>query len=42
MGKFSDEEKAMIKAYRAEGKTLKVISEMYSCSISTIHNIVKL
>lgn len=40
-GKFSDEEKEMIRACRSEGKTLKVISEMYSCSISTIHKIIK-
>lgn len=40
-GKFSDEEKEQIKMCRAEGKTLKVIAEMYSCSISTIHKIIK-
>lgn len=39
--KFSDEDKEQIKEYRAEGKTLKAIAEMYSCAISTIHNIVK-
>lgn len=39
--KFSDEDKEQIKEYRAEGKTLKAIEEMYSCAISTIHNIVK-
>lgn len=32
----------MIKACREEGKTLKVIAGMYSCSTSTIHKIVKL
>lgn len=40
-GKFSEVEKAEIKAKRADGKKLKDLAEMYSCSISLIHRIIK-
>lgn len=40
-GKFSDEDKEAMKKYRSEGKTLKAIAEIYSCSISTVHKIIK-
>ena len=40
-GRFSEAEKEEIRAKRAEGKKLKEIAEMYSCSISLIHRIVK-
>lgn len=40
-GKFSEEEKEEIRSKRAEGKKLREIAEMYSCSISLIHRIVK-
>lgn len=39
--KISEEEKESIKAYRALGKTLKEIAEIHTCSISTIHKIIK-
>lgn len=38
--KFTDEEKAMIKMYRFQGKTIKEISEMYNCSVGLIHKLI--
>ena len=38
--RFSDQEKEMIKMYRIQGKTIKEISEMYSCSVGLIHKII--
>ena len=38
--RFSDQEKEMMKMYRIQGKTIKEISEMYSCSVGLIHKII--
>lgn len=38
--KLSDSEKLEIRVKRAEGKKLKELAEMYSCSISLIHKII--
>lgn len=38
--KISDSEKVEIRIKRAEGKKLKELAEMYSCSISLIHKII--
>lgn len=40
-GKFSEAEKDEIRAKRLEGKKLKELAEMYSCSITLIHRIIK-
>ena len=37
--RFSDQEKEMMKMYRIQGKTIKEIAEMYSCSVGLIHKI---
>ena len=38
--KISEEEREIIRVKRAEGKKLKELAEMYSCSISLIHKII--
>lgn len=38
--KISDEDKKIIRSKREEGKKLKELAEMYSCSISLIHKII--
>lgn len=38
--RFSDQEKEMMKMYRIQGKTIKEIAEMYSCSVGLIHKII--
>lgn len=38
--KFTDEEKATIKMYRLQGKTIKEISEIYNCSVGLIHKLI--
>ena len=38
--KISEEEREIIRGKRSEGKTLKELAEMYSCSISLIHKII--
>ena len=39
--RFSAQEKETMKMYRIQGKTIKEISVMYSCSIELVHKIVK-
>ena len=39
--RFSVQEKEMMKMYRIQGKTIKEIAEMYSCSVGLIHKIIK-
>ncbi|MCR1952733.1 hypothetical protein NSA50_17050 [Clostridium sp. DSM 100503] len=36
----SDQEKEMMKMYRIQGKTIKEIAQMYSCSVGLIHKII--
>lgn len=38
--RFSKQEKEMMKIYRIQGKTIKEIAEMYSCSVGLIHKII--
>lgn len=38
--RLSDVEKESIKMYRIQGKTIKEISELYSCSVGLIHKII--
>lgn len=38
--RFTDQEKEMMKMYRIQGKTIKEIAEMYSCSVGLIHKII--
>lgn len=38
--RFSDQEKEMMKMYRIQGKTIKEIAQMYSCSVGLIHKII--
>ena len=38
--RFSDQEKEMMKMYRIQGKTIKEISKIYSCSVGLIHKII--
>ena len=38
--RFSDQEKEMMKMYRIQGKTIKEIAEIYSCSVGLIHKII--
>lgn len=38
--RFSDQEKEMMKMYRIQGKTIKEIAEMHSCSVGLIHKII--
>ena len=38
--RFSEQEKEMMKMYRIQGKTIKEIAEMYSCSVGLIHKII--
>ena len=39
--KFSDIEKETIRMYRIQGKTIKYISEMFSCSVGLIHKLIR-
>ena len=38
--KLTNQEKEMIRMYRIQGKTIKEISQMYSCSVGLIHKII--
>lgn len=38
--RFSEQEKEMMKMYRIQGKTIKEIAEIYSCSVGLIHKII--
>lgn len=38
--RFSEQEKEMMKMYRIQGKTIKEIAQMYSCSVGLIHKII--
>lgn len=38
--RFSEEEKEKMKMYRSEGKTIKEIADIYSCSVGLIHKII--
>lgn len=38
--KFTDQEKESIRMYRLQGKTIKEISEMFSCSVGIIHKLI--
>ena len=38
--RFSSQEKEMMKMYRIQGKTIKELAEMYSCSVVLIHKII--
>ena len=38
--RFSDMDKEMMRMYRIQGKTIKEIAEMYSCSVGLVHKIV--
>lgn len=38
--KFSIQEKETMKMYRTQGKTIKEIAELYSCSVGLIHKII--
>lgn len=38
--RFSSQEKEMMKMYRIQGKTIKELAEMYSCSVGLIHKII--
>ena len=38
--RFSEQEKETMKMYRIQGKTIKEIAEMYSCSVGLIHKII--
>lgn len=38
--KLKDHDKEVIKIYRLQGKTIKEIAEIYSCSVGLIHKII--
>lgn len=38
--KLTNQEKEMIRMYRIQGKTIKEIAEIYSCSVGLIHKII--
>ena len=38
--KFTIQEKETMKLYRIQGKTIKEIAEMYSCSVGLVHKII--
>ena len=38
--KFTDQEKESIRMYRLQGKTIKEIAEMFSCSVGIIHKLI--
>lgn len=38
--RFSEQDKEMMKMYRIQGKTIKEIAEIYSCSVGLIHKII--
>lgn len=38
--RFSDMDREMMRMYRIQGKTIKEIAEMYSCSVGLVHKIV--
>ena len=38
--RFTDQEKETIKLYRIQGKTIKEIAEMYSCSVGLVHKLI--
>jgi hypothetical protein len=38
--RFSIQEKEMMKMYRIQGKTIKEIAQIYSCSVGLIHKII--
>ncbi len=39
--RFSDQEKEMMKMYRIQGKTIKEIAEIYSCSVGLVHKLIE-
>ena len=38
--KFTDQEKESIRMYRLQGKTIKELAEMFSCSVGIIHKLI--
>ena len=38
--RFTEQEKESIRMYRLQGKTIKEISEMFSCSVGIIHKLI--
>lgn len=38
--RFTEQQKAEIKMYRLEGKTIKEIAEMFNCSVGLIHKLI--
>lgn len=38
--RFTEQEKEMIKMYRAQGKGFREIAEMYCCSVGLVHKII--
>ena len=38
--RFTIQEKETMKLYRIQGKTIKEIAEMYSCSVGLVHKII--
>lgn len=38
--RLTDQEKEMIKMYRIQGKTIKELAEMYSCSVGLVHKLI--
>ena len=38
--RFTDQEKETMKLYRIQGKTIKEIAEMYSCSVGLVHKLI--
>ena len=38
--RFTEQEKESIRMYRLQGKTIKEIAEMFSCSVGIIHKLI--
>ena len=38
--RFTDQEKETMKLYRIQGKTIKEIAEIYSCSVGLVHKLI--
>ena len=38
--RFTEQQKAKIKMYRLQGKTIKEIAEMFNCSVGLIHKLI--
>ena len=39
--KFTEQDKALIKMYRLQGKTVRELAEIFECSVGLIHKLIR-